>query len=368
MSDFTREEIVEKVKRREDLGRADLRGVDLSGADLAGGRFARADLEGANLESANLEGADFKNASLREAHATAARFAGASFEGADLDGAKLARADLRGANLVRAHLDGADLAGAILVSARMSFAQLDSANLGAADLTDANLAHSLLEGAYLGKAVAARADFTGAHLANANLEEADLTEVDARHANVLGATLTGATLTGAKVAGLVGTGMPIRDLRVLWVDTSRSGDRSERLSNGRIPAILTGIEPKVEVPRHDRYLGRHDVVRDASFRFAAGARVVVDGILERCSVELGEGAELVIGRTGVLADCSVEGPGHLVVHGSFFERSSPGLRGLERITVSEGGALGSSVAQAASPTSFAFERGCRLRMQIVQAG
>ncbi len=368
MADFTRDEIIEKVKRREDLARKDLRGLDLSGAELAGARLARADLEGVNLEGANLEGADLKNASLREAYGASARFARANLESADLDGAKLVNADLRGANLVRAHLDGADLSGARLASARMSFAQLDSANLAGADLTDANLAHCLLESAYLGRAVAQRADFTGAHLVNANLEEADLTEVDARHANVLGATLTGATLTGAKVAGLVGTGVPLRDVRVLWVDTSRLGDRSERLSNGRIPAILTGIESKLEGPPKDRYIGPRDVMRDATLVFAPGARVFVDGVLERCGIEIGEGAELVIGKSGVLADCTIEGPGTLVVHGVFYERSSPGLRGLERITVSESGAVASAVAQTASPTRFAFERGCKLRMQIVQAG
>lgn len=368
MADFTRNQVVEQVKRREDLARADLRGLDLSGAELAGARFSRADLEGVNLERANLEGADLKNANLREVYAASARLSRANLESADLDGAKLGGADLRGANLVRAHLDGADLSKARLVSARMSFAQLDSANLAGADLTDANLAHSLLESAYLGRAIAQRASFTGAHLANANLEEADLTEADARLANVLGATLTGATLTGAKVAGLVGTGAPMPDVRVLWVDTSRLGDRSERVSNGRIPAILTGIESQHDLPPKDRYIGPRDVIKDATLSFAADARVLVDGVLERCAIEIGRGAELVIGKSGVLVDCTIEGPGTLIVHGMFYERSSPGLSGLERITVSESGAVASSVAQAKTPTSFAFERGCRLRMQIVHAG
>jgi hypothetical protein len=57
----------------------------------------------------------------------------------------------------------------------------------------------------------------------------------------------------------------------------------------------------------------------------------------------------------------------VTVHGHFFERESPGIVGAREVTVSGSGALVASVQQAAALTRFAFERGSRLRVKIVQS-
>jgi hypothetical protein len=53
------------------------------------------------------------------------------------------------------------------------------------------------------------------------------------------------------------------------------------------------------------------------------------------------------------------------VHGQFFERSSPGIVGARALRVTGEGALVAAVAQGASPTLFAFDRGCRVRLRII---
>ena len=45
MADFTREQVLEKVKKNESLERADLRHIELNQADLDGANMRRADLE-----------------------------------------------------------------------------------------------------------------------------------------------------------------------------------------------------------------------------------------------------------------------------------------------------------------------------------
>ena len=100
-----------------------------------------------------------------------------------------------------------------------------------------------------------------------------------------------ANLTGAHIAGIIGTGAPVGEVRVSWLDTSRSGDGSERLSNGKIPQILSGstiASAVMDDPSASRYIGRGDQVSGATFHFAAHSRIRVDGLLEKCELELGD--------------------------------------------------------------------------------
>jgi hypothetical protein len=92
----------------------------------------------------------------------------------------------------------------------------------------------------------------------------------------------------------------------------------------------------------------------------------IDSRFENCLITLGEGAELTIGKTGVLKACEIVGSGRITVHGRFFERSSPGISGARNITVSSSGAVVGGLEQSAEATVFAFEPGCRLRVKILK--
>jgi uncharacterized protein YjbI with pentapeptide repeats len=348
MGELTRDQVLQKLRKNDKLERADLRGLDLSHAAMSGAALSRADLEGANLEAAVLRKASLKNANLREAFLAGADLQDANLENADLEGAKLERANLSGANLSRANLDGANLSGANLSGARLSFAQVSSANLTGADLRNAVLTHANFEESTLGAVKAGQADL--------------------RAANLRGATLTKADLTGAKVAGLIGTGSPLGDVLVSWLDTSEAGDGTGRITNGEIPGLLTGLrtQPEATAPASRRYFGHGDVLKNATLDFEPGAHVQIDSLFENCAINLGEGTELVLGETGVLADCHIAGAGSITVHGQFFERESPGIVGPRELVVSSAGAVVASVKQNEALTRFAFERGSRLRVKIVK--
>jgi hypothetical protein len=75
----------------------------------------------------------------------------------------------------------------------------------------------------------------------------------------------------------------------------------------------------------------------------------------------------VLGKDGVLADCTIAGAGKITIHGKFFERESPGIVGPQELTVSRDGALVASVEQHQASTRFAFEKGCRLRVKVIRA-
>src|SRR5206468_1763849 len=129
------------------------------------------------------------------------------------------------------------------------------------------------------------------------------------------------------------------DVQAAWIDTSPAGDGTGRISNGEIPSLLSGLvtaAPAAAVvttaavaaaatPAGWRYFGRGDVLRNASLEFHGSARVEIDSLFENCSIKLGEGTELVVGRAGVLADCSITGGGSITIHGQFFEKESPGI-------------------------------------------
>ncbi len=382
MANLTRDEVLKKAAAGESFDRADLRGLDLSNAALEGVDLRRADLEGANLEGARLRGANLRNASLREAFLSGADLREVNLDKAELEGATLERAKLDGANLSRANLDGANLSGASLAGARLTNAQLQSANLGGADLTEANLSHADLVECYLGGSKLVRANLRNADLTSANLEEADLTDANAddaevtgahlerarakgaswikanlskanlagadfsgadlRHASAAGAKL-GATLTGARVGGLVCADASLDGLVAEWVDDSRDGDGSRRVSGAAALAIFSGKAPAPSVPppprgQAVRYFGQGDVLRNATLEFGEGIRVQIDSRFEQCSIALGRGAELTIGKTGVLAHCRIEGSGNITLHGRFFERESPGIIGPSQLVVTAEGA------------------------------
>ena len=227
----------------------------------------------------------------------------------------------------------------------------------------------MLAGAKLTRAKLGGALLTKADLGGADLTGADLGDVDARHATLAGAQLAGSKLTGAKVAGLIGTGAPLAGVMVAWLDTSAAGDGTGRISNGEIPALLTGLRGAGGgdgAPASRRYFGQGDVLRNATLEFEAGARVEIDSLFENCTINLGEGTELVVGETGVLADCKISGDGSVTVHGHFFERESPGIVGAREVMVSATARWWRRCSSARTLTRFAFERGSRLRVKIIK--
>jgi hypothetical protein len=270
--------------------------------------------------------------------------------------------------LTNSGLDEARLSGAAADGANFSGATLQAANLEEGDFTlamftDANMSGIRAIGAKMAGASLLRVDLTAATLARA-----DLTEVDLRMANLTGVVLTDARLTGAKIAGLIGTGAAVPSVVVEWVDTSTAGDGGGRLSNGEIRPLLSGMPATSRPVRAGvhRYFGKGDSLKNAALEFQAGAMVEIDSFFQNCSIVLGEGTELVLGKEGVLADCKISGGGKITIHGKFFERESPGILGSRELTVTGDGALVAAVEQGETPTRFAFHKGCRLRVKIVR--
>ena len=117
-----------------------------------------------------------------------------------------------------------------------------------------------------------------------------------------------------------------------------------------------------------RYFGKGDIMRDATLVFGDNAYVEIESIFEKCAITLGNGAELVVAREGILRNCSVSGAGRVTVHGFFSEtESGPGLIGPRQLFVSSKGSIISKVQQTAQATKFGFEPGCRLRLTILEA-
>jgi uncharacterized protein YjbI with pentapeptide repeats len=405
MPQFSREEVLKRLKLKQGLSKADLSGLDLSGAVLDGADLSRADLDGANLEGAKLRGANLKNASLREARLTGADLSHANCDKADLEGAKLDGAKLDGANFKRATLErcslvGATLTGACLTGAELSGSDLSRARLKQADLSHAELTAAKLAGAELESATldnatledakldganlsqaslhdcnlagasAVKARFTGASLLRCNLSraklvDAELGDVDARHASFENAELGRANFSGARLGKATLIGIQLEGARADAIDLSEQGDGSERLLGARaINYLRTG---KTDADGDGtRYFGRGDVLRDATLEFGAHSSIQVDSRFENCSLTLGEGAELVIGETGVLKDCQIQGGGNITIHGRFFERQAPGIVGPRSLVVSARGAMVGAVEQSPEATVFAFEPGCKLRVKILR--
>jgi uncharacterized protein YjbI with pentapeptide repeats len=357
MPELTADVVLKRIKTGEKLERADLRGLIMPGGFLEGVSFRRCDLDGANLGKAKLAKANFKNASMREAVLAGADLSDANLENADLEGASLQGAQLQRANLARANLEGANLQGADLTGARLSHALLEAAKLAGAILADAQLERADLTDTDLSSARLEAADLKGAVLANANLTAADL-----RRATLAGARLDGAVVTGARVHGVVGTGAAIAALKADWVDTGAEGDGATTVLGAEAATqLLCGMPPPAR-----RYFGSGDVLRGASLEFGAGAAVEVESLFEQCTISLGEGTVLVVGKAGNLSGCRIVGPGKLAVHGRFVERESPGIVGVAELVVSASGSVVGVVEQPPENTRFAFEPGCVLRMKIRQ--
>jgi len=166
---------------------------------------------------------------------------------------------------------------------------------------------------------------------------------------------------------MVGTGAAVPDVQAAWLDASPGGDGTGRISNGEIPSLLSGARAAVTgAPASRRYFGHGDVLKNATLAFEPAAKVEIDSLFENCTIQLGEGTELVVGDAGVLADCNITGGGSITINGQFFEKQSPGIVGPRELTVSEKGALVASVQQSPGLTRFRFERGSRLRVKIVK--
>ena len=304
MAEFSRDEVLRRVRNKQGLKRAGLSGIDLAGTSLEGVDLGRAELDGSNLGNAKLARAILRNANLR----------GANLVGADLSHADLGRADLTGAKLTGAKLCGADLSHA--------------------DVSDVDLSRADLSGADLRLATLCRVEIEGARFDHAKLGNAAMSELRGM----------------AMVAD--------------WVDASPAGDGSRLLDGERALGLLAGRKERVE--GSTRYFGKGDVLRDATLEFGDGSVIHVDSRFENCSISLGEGAELTIGEPGILKNCAIVGRGNIVVHGRFFERSSPGIVGPRSLVVSTRGAVVGSVEQSHEATAFAFEPGCRLRVKILK--
>lgn len=412
MAEYTREQVMEKVRRGESLERADLTQLAFGGAVLEGANLRRADLEGANLEGCNLKKANLANASLRDAYLAKANLEGVNFQKADLEGAKLDGANLQNADLSRANLSGASLEGAKLSGARMSSAQLDAANMGGAVLMGVDLSGADLCEAYLGGAKLVKADLRNARLEKANFETADLTDADLsgatlkkaycegatfcrailegavleecafgkadlsaadlRGTSVRGAGFDGAKMTGTRLVG--GDFLPEQLAAIVadWVDFSTHANEvkvpgpeaRDYVSRLRSAAFVPSTGPTSGDP-DKRFFGKGDVLRNATLEFGADSLVEVESRFEQCNIALKDGARLVVGPNGVLEGCQVKGAGEIVVHGSFSEGANgPGIVGPKRLVVGKQGFVSGSVQQVTPPTQFAFEKGCALRLKI----
>jgi hypothetical protein len=145
---------------------------------------------------------------------------------------------------------------------------------------------------------------------------------------------------------------------------SAAADGSQRLS---LAELAAGHGHGASPPRTAggrRFFGVGDVLRNAELEFDDGAHVEIQSRFEHCNIRLGRNVELVVGEHGSLEDCTITG-GRLRVMGKFIERRSPGLVGPSQLFVSESGALAATVVQTREATHFAFERGCRLRVNIL---
>jgi uncharacterized protein YjbI with pentapeptide repeats len=374
MADYSKEEVVEKSSRGESLERADLRDLSLNHVNLKSANLRRADLEGVNLEQTDLQNAILANANLRDAYLSNANLEGANLQKADLEGAKLNGANLQNADLSRANLEGASLEGARLSGACLNFAQLDFAKLGGAIMDGVQLANADLREAYLGAAILLKADLRNAHLENANLEEADLTEADLRSSNLKGAKLSGVKMTGAKLHGFEVDVNQLSLVIAAWVDFSEFAngeakytgtslvDQYEQMRHGGVsivPAAVPAVEPG------KRFFGHGDVLRNAVFEFGEKSLVEIESRFENCSISLGAGATLKLGKRGVLEGCQVIGYGEIVIHGEFKENGKlPGFVGTKRLIVSKDGTVSGTLQQPPELTEFGFEQGCRLRLKI----
>jgi uncharacterized protein YjbI with pentapeptide repeats len=373
MADYSRDQVVEKCKKGESLERADLRDVALNQAQLENANLRRADLEGVNFEECNLKSANLANANLRDAYLVRANLESANLQKADLEGANLEGANLQNADLTRANLEGAALEGANLKGAKLTYAQLELANLGGAILEGVNLTNADLREAYLGGANLAGADLQSAELEKANCEEANFENADLRDSNLKEANLSGTKMTGARLFGVEVNVEQLGDVVAEWVDFSESGDGSVKCPGGSLATQYEAMKngsAAVAVSSGGgesgkRFFGKGDVLRNATLEFGEKSLVEIESRFENCSISLGAGAVLTLGKHGVLQGCQVVGYGEIVISGEFRENGKgPGIVGPKRLVVRKDGFVSGSVQQPPTLTEFGFEKGCCLRLKI----
>jgi hypothetical protein len=192
--------------------------------------------------------------------------ANTEFDECDLSGAKLARIDLTGSTLTGACLEGADLTEANLQNAQLTGVRARGARLGKASLFKANLT-------------------------SADLSGADLSEVDLRDANLTRQTRR-ATLTGARSRYARATS--IEQLLAAWVDVSLGSD-SRRVaidvkSLFKRKGHRTGARPdQPAILRSRRRAAAQPFNSTKEPRCRSTA-------CSKCSIVLGRGTSLVIGR------------------------------------------------------------------------
>jgi len=373
MSDYSREAVLDRINVGESLERADLRDVVLNQAQLEKANLRRADLGGVNLEESNLSHANLSNANLRDAYLANANLESANLQKADLEGANLEGATLKNADLSRANLEGANLERANLAGARLTFAQLEQANLGRASLEGADLSNSDLRDAYLGGAKLCKVNLRNADASKANFEEADLMEADLRDSNMKGAKFTGTTMTGVKLYGCQLDVERFVHVIVDWVDFSEFADGRANCSgemfaeqylqmrNGgtRVAASHSTVETGT------RFFGPGDVLRNATFEFGDKSVVEIESRFENCSIALGNGAVLRLGKQGALHGCQIVGFGEIEIAGEFRENDkAPGIVGPMRLLVRKDAVISGCVQQPPTLTEFAFEPGCHLQLKI----
>jgi Uncharacterized low-complexity proteins len=370
MADYSREAVLDRSKKGESLERADLRDVVLSQADLEHANLRRADLEGVNFEEANLRSANLSNANLRDAYLANADLQGANLQKADLEGANLEGANLSNADLTRANLEGASLERANLSGARLNYAQMEAAKLGRASLQDTQLPNADLRDAYVGGADFTNANLNGADLTKANFEEAILTGADLRDSNLHNAKLNATVMTGAKLHGCELDVDSLTNVVAEWADFSESGS-GERAPGGTLVeqyhAMKNGSSSQTSSGsgQGKRFFGQGDVLRNAALEFGDRSVVEIESRFENCSIALGAGAVLKLGKHGVMQGCQVVGFGEIDIHGEFKENGKgPGIVGPKRVTVRKDGIMSGSVQQPPTMTEFAFEHGCVLRLKI----
>ncbi|HEX6730901.1 MAG TPA: pentapeptide repeat-containing protein, partial [Pyrinomonadaceae bacterium] len=262
--------------------------------------------------------------------------------------------------------------GVNLTGARLTFAQLEQANLGRATLERVEFVNADLRDAYLGGSNLTNANLKNAQMENANFEEANLTEVDFRNAKLRGAKLTGTTMTGVKLYGCELDVDRLVHVVAEWVDFSEFADGRSRCSGELFAEQYQQMKkagassPTAQTTEQGkRFFGRGDVLRNAALEFGDKSQVEIESRFENCSISLGSGAVLKLGKHGVLQGCQIVGFGEIDIAGEFRENGkSPGIVGPKRIIVRKDGVVSGSVQQPPTMTEFAFENGCHLQLKI----
>lgn len=238
---ITRDQVLDKIARKQSLSEHDLTGMDLSGQDLSGVDLREsilqgavligtilngADLTGAYLASADLRQVEAKRAIFSEADLTAALLVEADLSEADLSEADLSQADLRHANLSSARADGLALPNANLSYANLGQARLVGADLAGCQLHGSNLSHAdftgaILEGAWgrnlhardavFHKTAVARASFIEADFANLRADESVWEEAQLYGCSFKAAGLNKAEFSGAYLRGANFSGATLRE-------------------------------------------------------------------------------------------------------------------------------------------------------------